>query len=232
MAKKPRKSDGSKRKRPTANGVNDDGTPKKKKTKRKSTKAGTVSHAELVLVGTVQDTENLESVAQTAHDMANGVATGHTATNNEPALRTTFNVSPEEAARRQAAAKAKLQEAGVDPNSLSADQFNIFSNQSPEVQKESLNMLAKYGAERLRIVQPANRDSPATFSTATPAETASGKGKGAATRQANGRNGLDNLITSEQIASETPQKKAKKPGKSRLVCFSCKGSRTNKVCTC
>ena len=164
--------------------------------------------------------------------MANGTAAGDTATSSEPALRTTFNVSPEEGARRQAAASAKLHEAGVDPNSLSADQFNIFSNQSPEVQKESLNMLVKYGAERLRIVQPANRDSPATSSAATPAGTAPGRGKGAAAQRTNGHNGHGNVTTSDKSISETPQKKAKKPGKSRLVCFSCKGSRTKKVCVC
>lgn len=69
-----------------------------------------------------------------------------------------LNLSPSEAARRRDEANRKLSEAGIDPATLSTEQFDIFSNQSPDLQGESLAMLVKYGAERLRIVHP-NKDS-------------------------------------------------------------------------
>ena len=68
-----------------------------------------------------------------------------------------LNLSPSEAARRKDEATRKLRDAGIDPETLSTEQFDIFSNQSPELQTESLAMLVKYGAERLRIVHP-NKD--------------------------------------------------------------------------
>lgn len=69
-----------------------------------------------------------------------------------------LNLSPSEAARRRDEATRKLSESGIDPATLSKEQFDIFANQSPELQNESLAMLIKYGAERLRIVHP-NKDS-------------------------------------------------------------------------
>lgn len=69
-----------------------------------------------------------------------------------------LNLSPSEAARRCEEANRKLRDAGIDPTTLSTEQFDIFSNQSPDLQRESLAMLVKYGAERLRIVHP-NKDS-------------------------------------------------------------------------
>lgn len=68
-----------------------------------------------------------------------------------------LNLSPSEAARRRDEATRKLSENGIDPATLSQEQFDIFANQSPELQNESLTMLIKYGAERLRIVHP-NKD--------------------------------------------------------------------------
>lgn len=68
-----------------------------------------------------------------------------------------LNLSPDETARRQEEASKKLRDSGIDPDTLSAEQFNIFANQSPDLQMESLAMLVKYGAERLRIVHP-NKD--------------------------------------------------------------------------
>ncbi|PSR90669.1 hypothetical protein BD289DRAFT_211514 [Coniella lustricola] len=65
-----------------------------------------------------------------------------------------LNLSPSEAARRHDEAKRKLSESGIDPTTLSSEQFGIFANQSPDLQNESLAMLIKYGAERLRIVHP------------------------------------------------------------------------------
>lgn len=72
-----------------------------------------------------------------------------------------LNLSPSEAARRRDEANRKLSEAGIDPATLSTEQFDIFSNQSPDLQGESLAMLVKYGAERLRIVHPSKDSSGA-----------------------------------------------------------------------
>ncbi|KAK0715794.1 hypothetical protein B0H67DRAFT_250719 [Lasiosphaeris hirsuta] len=69
-------------------------------------------------------------------------------------IHSILNLPPGETARRRDAAINLLSSEGVDPQSLSPEQFNIFANQSPELQKESLAMLVKYGAERLRIVHP------------------------------------------------------------------------------
>lgn len=80
-----------------------------------------------------------------------------------------LNLSPSEAARRRDEATRKLSESGIDPSTLSEEQFDIFANQSPELQNESLAMLIKYGAERLRIVHP-NKDS----SSSSPAQAATG----------------------------------------------------------
>lgn len=68
-----------------------------------------------------------------------------------------LNLSPSEAARRKDEAIKKLRNAGIEPETLSTEQFDIFANQSPDLQTESLAMLVKYGAERLRIVHP-NKD--------------------------------------------------------------------------
>jgi len=65
-----------------------------------------------------------------------------------------LNLSAEEAARRRDVAIDLLSGSNINPGSLSSEQFNIFANQSPELQQESLKMLVKYGADRLRIVHP------------------------------------------------------------------------------
>ncbi|KAM7206828.1 hypothetical protein V8F20_002534 [Naviculisporaceae sp. PSN 640] len=65
-----------------------------------------------------------------------------------------LNLPPGEAARRRDVAIKLLTERDIDPSTLSPEQFNIFANQSPDLQRESLAMLVKYGAERLRIVHP------------------------------------------------------------------------------
>jgi hypothetical protein len=72
-----------------------------------------------------------------------------------------LNVPPAEAARRREAATKLLRDGGVPPETLSPEQFNIFANQSPDLQKESLAMLQTYGAERLRVVHP-EREASAT----------------------------------------------------------------------
>lgn len=79
---------------------------------------------------------------------------------------TLLNLSPSETARRQEEARKKLEDSGIDPDTLSAEQFNIFANQSPDLQMESLAMLVKYGAERLRIVHPNKDNTPQSGSPA------------------------------------------------------------------
>lgn len=91
-------------------------------------------------------------------DGAEGQAQGG-AEQNDPVL----NLSPSEAARRRDEAIKKLADNGIDSDTLSTEQFDIFSNQSPDLQNESLAMLIKYGAERLRIVHP-NKDNASTAS--------------------------------------------------------------------
>lgn len=86
-----------------------------------------------------------------------------------------LNLSPSEAARRKDEATKKLRDAGIDPETLSTEQFDIFANQSPDLQTESLAMLIKYGAERLRIVHP-NKDNAPPPDGAAPANDATPNG--------------------------------------------------------
>lgn len=86
-----------------------------------------------------------------------------------------LNLSPSEAARRKDEATRKLRDAGIDPETLSTEQFDIFANQSPDLQTESLAMLVKYGAERLRIVHP-NKDNVAQPDGSAPANGATTNG--------------------------------------------------------
>ena len=81
-----------------------------------------------------------------------------------------LNVPPLEAARRKETAIGLLTGKGIDPATLSAEQFNIFANQAPQLQEASLEMLAKYGAEKLRIVHP---DDQAGSTTSTPSQAPS-----------------------------------------------------------
>lgn len=156
-------------------------------------------------------------------------------------------------ARRRDLAMSLLIHAGVDPNTLSVDQFSIFSNQSPELQKDSLTMLAKYGAERLCIVQPNAQDSTssATLSTTmttaqisqakTPAVTTTkelglpgstqqsgrkGKTKGDAPSKTNDGAQADAELAAGQGASQAAPRNGAKVGKSRFACRRCKENRT------
>ncbi|KAL7921688.1 hypothetical protein ACQKWADRAFT_118992 [Trichoderma austrokoningii] len=170
---------------------------------------------------------------------------------NSAAGQLVVNVTPEEAERRRNVAMAMLQDAAVDPESLSTDQFNIFANQSPDLQKESLNMLIRYGAERLRIVhpgskegsaQPQSRDSssapavqsnvqqdpsgPVTTSglvlqTATPTSTKKSRKK-----KQTATNG-DVGATGEEATTNGEAKKTRRrgPSKSRNACVQCKQRR-------
>lgn len=145
-----------------------------------------------------------------------------------------FSVTPEEAARRQLAARNLLSEAGVDPDSLSADQMNIFSNQSPELQRDSVAMLAKYGAERLQIIHPSNKDKgasstqPGQSTQATPSGPMTTKELAPETTKSGRKQKATAKAAAENTATGTPSKPPKKVGKSRVACFSCK-SRKVKV---
>ncbi|RYP89641.1 hypothetical protein DL770_004219 [Monosporascus sp. CRB-9-2] len=98
-----------------------------------------------------------------------------------------LNVPPAEAARRRETAVSLLTSKGIDPATLSAEQFNIFANQAPQLQEASLEMLAKYGAEKLRIVHPDDKDQAGSASStsvqaqsATPAPAVGSAGAGSA----------------------------------------------------
>lgn len=159
---------------------------------------------------------------------------------SQPPSGTTFpvKISSTEAARRREAAMAMLTKAGVPPDSLSADQFSIFSNQSPELQKESLGMLVKYGAERLRIVHPNNKGgassaqantSPGRSSLPTPSGPMTTKElvpQGGGSSDAETANGSAANVGDDATAGATPEPTPtgrRKLGKSRNACFTCKG---------
>lgn len=137
-----------------------------------------------------------------------------------------FSVTPEEASRRQQVARVLLSESGVNPGSLSTDQMNIFSNQSPELQRDSVTMLAKYGAERLQIIHPSNKDKSASSNTsiqttqATPSGPMTTKELAPETLKSGRKRKSTTKASAESI--DTPSKSAKKMGKSRLACLACK----------
>ncbi|KAH9438739.1 hypothetical protein MCOR02_002343 [Pyricularia oryzae] len=114
-----------------------------------------------------------------------------------------LDLPPGEADRRRDHANGLLITSGIDPATLSEEQFNIFSNQSPELQQESLAMLVKYGAERLRIVHP-NKDAQA--STPTPSTPATPDSSAAT------------ASSDAETASSTTKKKKKKSAKKSLAC--------------
>ncbi|KAF9873252.1 C6 finger domain-containing protein [Colletotrichum karsti] len=141
-----------KRKRKSA-AVNEGGTPvQPKKRRKKKSEAG----AEAAADGAVAGEGSQQATVPTKADVA--VQSGiHSQVN--------LNVPPGEASRRREVAIRLLSDSGVDPETLSTEQFSIFANQSPDLQKESLAMLVKYGAERLRIVHPADAAAAASSST-------------------------------------------------------------------
>ncbi|KAK0764491.1 hypothetical protein N5P37_003893 [Trichoderma harzianum] len=170
------------------------------------------------------------------------------AAQNSAAGLLTINVSPEEAERRRNVAMVMLQGAGVDPDSLSPEQFNIFANQSPELQKESLNMLVKYGAERLRIVHPGNKEGSAPPSTSNPSSTSAtqsniqGSSSGPVTtnelvlqtstptnkksrRKNKAANGEGEEANAGLEDAGSAKKSRRRGGKSRIACAQCKQRR-------
>ncbi|PHH73729.1 hypothetical protein CDD82_5308 [Ophiocordyceps australis] len=184
--------------------------------------------------GKAQDSNGETGAVGPAHTEGGGEAAamagdkGRTESWSTPAAFP-INVSHEEAARRKEVATKMLAEAGVDPESLSTDQFTIFSNQSPDLQKESLNMLVKYGAERLRIVHPANKDGSgskgASASSAAATETRAPSSKpgpsGPLTTNELVPRGEDGHVQEKQASSPSKPRR-NKTGKSRAACVECK----------
>ncbi|EPE10156.1 fungal transcriptional regulatory protein [Ophiostoma piceae UAMH 11346] len=77
---------------------------------------------------------------------------------------------------RKATAIKLLSDRSVDPGTLTHEQFCTFANQAPVLQKESLELLAHYGAERLAIVPASNNRSNSNTQSPTPAPPADGAG--------------------------------------------------------
>jgi hypothetical protein len=243
-AKAPRQPGAQRKKRDTDNATNGEGKRSRKR-KRKTDDAG-VSEEQSA-------TEIDPSLPNQARSEENGGQQQPQA--DQPAhisaaAQLVINVTPEEAERRRNVAVAMLQQAAVDPESLSPEQFNIFANQSPDLQKESLNMLIRYGAERLRIVhpsskegsaQPPSRDSssapavqsnvqqdpsgPVTTSglalqTATPTTTKKSRKK-----KQTASNGDDGAIQEATTNGEATKRRRRGPAKSRTSCVQCKQRR-------
>lgn len=138
-------------------------------------------------------------------------------------------ITQAEANRRRDAAMTMLSNAGVPPDSLSVEQFSTFSNQTPEFQKESLNMLVKYGAERLCIVHPSAKDGAAQANASTTGQN----GQATTSKELVPQSGGFSNEGTAPLATEEPSpktRKRKKPGKSQTACFQCKKHKT-KVCT-
>ncbi|KAK2595967.1 hypothetical protein QQS21_006497 [Conoideocrella luteorostrata] len=143
-------------------------------------------------------------------------------------------VSPEEAARRMEMALKSLADAGINHESLSTDQLNIFANQAPDLQRESLNMLIIYGAERLQIIHPnyGEDSNPIPPSPAPIPDDAGSHNLSTTTRQ---------LVLEDEITKGKGKGKGRgnyeRPlGKSRLACYQCrirrvKCPRERPVCT-
>ena len=120
-------------------------------------------------IATIQN--GAQSGAGTGADGAHVTAGADNTTSQAATSLFSIKLTPHEANRRKDVALSLLRDSGIDPDTLSDDQFNIFSNQSPENQKESVAMLVKYGAERLRIIPPSNKDNAASGSQNSGAST-------------------------------------------------------------
>ncbi|RYP55042.1 hypothetical protein DL768_000358 [Monosporascus sp. mg162] len=121
----------------------------------------------------VPQTESEVEERRTQQAVESGLETGATLQSDTGQVPGFLNLPPAEAARRREAAVSLLTSKGVDPATLSAEQFYIFANQTSQAQEASLEMLAKYGAARLRIVHPDDKDQAGSASSA-PAQAHSG----------------------------------------------------------
>ncbi|KAM3515270.1 hypothetical protein MY11210_001163 [Beauveria gryllotalpidicola] len=235
-----KKTPGSAKKRDTprrkraATGPDGEPLPKKPRKRPRKGAQNQLSQAELVpIADNGTSVSAVDAVDQVALAALSAATAEETVPNNGAVeivqnCTASLNVSPEEAVRRRETATKRLTEAGIDPATLSAGQFSIFSNQSPEVQTESLNMLVKYGAERLHIVHPAKKDSPRPAPSLPDAESmASGavNPNRLANDSASEDAGAHVSATEATVKSKTPSK-AKAGTKSRVFCFNCKLSKS------
>ncbi|TQV96558.1 hypothetical protein V2A60_003053 [Cordyceps javanica] len=229
------------RRKRAVTGADGELAPKKPRSRPKKGAKNQLSRAELLPMTEGFATTHANGTTVTAMDAADHVAlaalSAATATesisNNSSAETTlnntaSLNVSPAEAARRRETATKKLTEAGIDPATLNADQFSIFSNQSPEVQTESLNMLVQYGAERLHIVHPAKKDSPrpAPSQPATESMAASSVDADVGANNSAKDNAVANVSAVETNGTSKTPKKSKAGTTSRVFCFNCKLSKS------
>ncbi|TLD26350.1 hypothetical protein PspLS_04748 [Pyricularia sp. CBS 133598] len=143
-----------------------------------------------------------------------------------------LDLPPGEADRRRDHANGLLIASGIDPATLSEEQFNIFSNQSPELQRESLAMLVKYGAERLRIVHP-NKDAQASSAPSTPASATSSDAAdssdaetaGSTTKEKKKKSAKKSLAGAKSGEAATPSG-TKKQKLTRGKCDPCRDAKT------
>ncbi|KAG5944646.1 hypothetical protein E4U59_007006 [Claviceps monticola] len=160
----------------------------------------------------------IPNVTPEEEQVENAIAPVVTPTEPPPSKGLILNVTPEEAERRMDVALKMLAEAEIDSATLSADQLTIFANQAPDLQKESLNMLIIYGAERLQIIHPNDREA---LPSAPPPAAAPSVG------DANEQNGTATTTQNSVRDSETITMKRKRSlGKSRLSCLPCKSRKT------
>ncbi|KAM0273963.1 hypothetical protein ACHAQH_008083 [Verticillium albo-atrum] len=188
-----------------------EGSARPKKRKKKSDAAPNAPEASMIPGAPVEGTNSAVQAQTKVDEVVQSNVHSH-------AL---LNVPPAEAARRRETAIRILSEGGVEPETLSTDQFSIFANQSPELQRESLAMLAKYGAERLRIVHPKDAAASETPSGESSIEsTPAAASEPAAVEQST--NGTE--ATGVQVSEGG--KKAAKPKLTRGACTPCRSSRT------
>ncbi|KAG6076524.1 hypothetical protein E4U33_001763 [Claviceps sp. LM78 group G4] len=160
----------------------------------------------------------IPSVTPKEERVENATAPVVTPTEPPPTKALILNVTPEEAERRMDVALKMLAEAGIDSATLSADQLTIFANQAPDLQKESLNLLITYGAERLQIIHPNEREA---LPSAPPPAAAPSVGD-AEERNGTATTTQDSVRDSQKIT----RKRKRSLGKSRLSCLPCKSRKT------
>ncbi|KAF4125249.1 Ku70/Ku80 C-terminal arm [Geosmithia morbida] len=225
--KKPRSENprGDKRERPWKSDGDKADRPRKRKRDKKTAPAPVVPMGDAISVEASSSSQQ-----QGQQPAVSGQKDG-----NVPLV----SVSAEEAARRLATARELLFNAGVDPDTLSTEQMNIFANQAPNIQKDSVAMLAKYGAQQLQIVHPQakarsqsqqqqqqqtdngsnnnNNDDDASENT-----TNSSTGPVMTTQELALGGGVEEQQTENGGGRSTKQRKV---GKSRVSCYQCKSRR-------
>ncbi|KAG6080504.1 hypothetical protein E4U16_000276 [Claviceps sp. LM84 group G4] len=159
-----------------------------------------------------------QAISHEEEQVGIAIAPAVTPTEPPPTKALILNVTPEEAERRMDVALKMLAEAGIDSATLSADQLTIFANQAPDLQKESLNLLITYGAERLQIIHPNEREA---LPSAPPPAAAPSVGD-AEERNGTATTTQDSVRDSQKIT----RKRKRSLGKSRLSCLPCKSRKT------